>query len=141
MDARGARGFASATAEAQIEVADRVVVEFEVAFGERLHQINAAARRIHLGARDDVGRARLEAEPAMNAVEQQLVVNHVANGLGGTGGKLGHQSAPTKHPGLKMFAGSKVPFSRFISLNTPGFGRSKNSICGRIDAGADMTCR
>ena len=51
VNARGARGFASAASEAQIEMAHGVVVEFEPAFGERLHQVDAAARRIHLGAR------------------------------------------------------------------------------------------
>ena len=56
-----------------------VVVEFDAAFGERLHQIDSAARRIHLASRYDVGRTCLGAESAMDAVEQQVVVANVAN--------------------------------------------------------------
>src|SRR5271166_5661772 len=70
VDAGGARRLASAASEAQVEMAHCVAVEFEAAFGERLHQVDAAARRIHLSARHDVSWARLEAESAVDAVEQ-----------------------------------------------------------------------
>src|SRR6266481_944195 len=62
-------------------MAYRVVVELDLAFGERLHQVDPPTRRIHLGTRQHVGRARLEAEPAMHAVEQELVIDDVAHGL------------------------------------------------------------
>ena len=78
VNAGGTGGLAAAASEAEIEMTDRVVVEIEAALGERLHQVDSAARGIHLGACDNVGGASLGAEAAMNAVEQQIVVSDVA---------------------------------------------------------------
>ena len=78
VDAGRAGGLASAATEAQIEMARGIVVELDAAFGERLHQIDSAARRVHLASRHDVGRTGLGAESAVHAVEQQLVVANVA---------------------------------------------------------------
>src|ERR1700732_4861022 len=110
-------------------MAHRVVVELELSFGERLHQVDPPAGRIHLGPRQYVGRARLEAESAMDAIEQQFVIDDIAHGLSDRvmhramrvfGRRLGselllsghrkNQSPPTKQPGLKMPAGSNVAF-------------------------------
>src|SRR5208283_3124878 len=98
MNAGWAGGLATAASEAQIEMARRVVVEVDVAFGQRLHQIDSAARRVHLAPRYNVGR-----------------------------GSRGHQIPPTKHPGLKIPAGSKADLSRRISASAPPLGVSKNS--------------
>ena len=54
-------------------------IELEPAFRERLHEIDTATRRIHLRARKRIGRARLQAEPAMHAIEEQFVINNVTN--------------------------------------------------------------
>jgi hypothetical protein len=74
------RGFASAATEAQVEMTGGVVVEFDASFGERLHQVDATARRIHLASSCDVSWAGLGAKSAVNAVEQQIVVANVAKG-------------------------------------------------------------
>ena len=69
----------------------------------------------------DVGRARLEAEPAVDAVEQQLVVNDIAQPAVMVRQSQGsHQTPPTKHPALKTPAGSKVFFSRCINFKRTG---------------------
>ena len=78
MNARGAGGLASAASQARVEMAHDVVVECHPPLRERLHQVDAPARRIHLGARQQVGRARLQAKPAMHAIEQEVVFDHVA---------------------------------------------------------------
>jgi hypothetical protein len=78
MDSRRTRGLASATTEAQIEMAGRFVVEFDTAFGERLHQVDSPAWRVHLASSRDVSWTGLGAKPAMNAVEQQFVIANVA---------------------------------------------------------------
>ena len=53
--AGGARRHASHAAEAGIEVADPLGVDLRGAFGSKLHQVDAAARRIHFLAPQDVG--------------------------------------------------------------------------------------
>ena len=57
-------------------------VEFQPAVGHAAHQIDAAARAVVLVARFDVRRAGRRAQSAMDAVEQQLVVEGRA-GIGG----------------------------------------------------------
>src|SRR5271166_6535925 len=127
MNARRAGGLATAAAEAQIEMARGVVVELDVCLSERLHQIDSAARRVHLASRHDVGRAGLRAEPAMNAVEQQVVIGNVSNRTRRCHARFVHQIRPTKHPGLKIPAGSKAALSRRMSASAPSLGVSKNS--------------
>src|SRR5271157_6282185 len=136
MNAGRAGGLATAASEAQIEMARRVVVEVDAAFGQRLHQIDSAARRVHLAPRYNVGRASLGAEAAMNAVEQQVVVGNAANRIRWCDGSRGHQIPPTKHPGLKIPAGSKADLSRRISASAPSLGVSKNSRELRISGAA-----
>ena len=102
MNARGTRGLASAASEAQDrDGARRRRRASRRALGERLHQVDAPARRIHLGPRQHVGRARLQAEPAMHAVEQQFVFDHVAHRrrrrAGATGSRVSRRS-PSKSP-------------------------------------------
>src|SRR5713226_2689118 len=83
-------------------MAHRVVVELDLAFGERLHQVDPPTWRIHLGPRQHVGRARLEAEPAMDAVEQQLVIDDIAHGPC-SGGRL----AARRHCISSVFSGHR----------------------------------
>src|SRR5208337_404214 len=116
-------------------MACRVVVEVDAAFGEQLHQIDSAARRAHLASRYNVGRTSLGAQPAMDAGEQQVVVGSAANRIQWSEGSLSHQMPPTKHPGLKIPAGSKAALSRRMSASAPALGVSKNSSVSRI-AGA-----
>src|SRR5271154_3261279 len=109
MNSRRAGSLATAAAEAQIQMARRVVVELDASVSERLHQIDSAARRVHLGSRHDVGRARLRAKPAMNAVEEQVIVGDISKRTPRwRHARLVHQIPPTKHPGLKIPAGSKA---------------------------------
>jgi hypothetical protein len=79
MNARRAGGLATAASEAQIEMPRSVIVEFDAAFGQRFHQIDSAARRVHLASRYDVSWTSFGAESAMNAIEEQVVVTDVAN--------------------------------------------------------------
>src|SRR5277367_152658 len=118
----------------------RGVVELDASFGERLHQIDSAAGRVHLASRHDVGRAGLRAKPAMNAVEQQVIVGDVPNRTRWRHARLVHQIPPTKHPGLKIPAGSKAALSRRMSASAPSLGVSKNSSELRI-AGAAASNR
>src|ERR1039458_9853205 len=124
MNAGRAGGLATAASEAQIEMARRIVVELDAAFGDRLHQIDSAARRVHLASRYNVGRTSLGAKAAMNAFEQQVVVGDAANRIQWCDGSRGHQIPPTKHPGLKIPAGSKAALSRRISASAPSALRS-----------------
>src|ERR1700683_2297118 len=141
MNARRAGGLATAAAEAQIKMARCVVVELDASFGDRLHQIDSAARRVHLASRHDVGRAGLRAEPAMNAVEEQVVVGDVSNRTRRCHDRLVHQIPPTKHPGLKMPAGSKAALSRRMSASAPSLGVSKNTSELRMAGGAASSRR
>ena len=129
----------------------RVGIEFGV-LGQRPSSGRCArAANPSRRAGHDVGRTRLQAQPAMHAIEQQIVIDHVTpprpgrvrmldrgyrlGGLGNVGGKLGFQSRlqpsrknhnpPTKHPGLKMPRGSNAVLSRRISANAAGGGSSK----------------
>ena len=58
------------------------VVQLQPAVGDGPHQVDAAARAVVLVARLDVRRARGRAQAAVDAVEQQLVVERGA-GIGG----------------------------------------------------------
>ena len=61
------RGLAGAAAEAEIEMPDHLRRRLEPAVLERAHQVDAAARRVRLGAELDVRRAGGQAEPAVDA--------------------------------------------------------------------------
>ena len=61
-------------------MANNFGIGVESPLGKRLHLIDASARRVHLPPLQDVGRTRLEAETAVNAIEKRLVVNHVTHG-------------------------------------------------------------
>ncbi len=72
LDARRARGHARHAAEAAVEVLDDGVGQRHRAVDEAAHQVDAAARRVHLLVPERVGRARRQAEAAVDAVGDQL---------------------------------------------------------------------
>ncbi len=67
-DAGRARRDARHAAEAAVEVLRHGRVELDRAVEQRVHQVDASARRVHLLVPEDVGRARRQAEPAVDAV-------------------------------------------------------------------------
>ena len=70
LDAGGTRTFAGATIKAMIEMALDVVVERNLTFVNTTHEMNAAARTIHLSAEFQIGWACGRAESAVNAVQK-----------------------------------------------------------------------
>src|SRR5579859_1977077 len=73
--AGGACGHASHTAEAGVEVADPLGSHLRSAFGGKLHQVDAAPRRIHFLAPENVGGTHRQTKAAVDAL--------VNNGGGG----------------------------------------------------------
>ncbi len=71
-DSRGAARHARQAAEAAVEVLDDGGVERDGAVELRLDQLDPAARRVHLLAPQQVGRARRQAEAAVDAVGRVL---------------------------------------------------------------------
>ena len=71
-DARGAGRDAGHAAEAAVEVLDDRPVERDRAVQSRLHQLDSAARRVHLLAPEHVRRAGRQAEAAVDAVVDVL---------------------------------------------------------------------
>src|SRR5215472_16101626 len=109
-DARGAHRLAGATAEAEIEVRDGGVAQLEPAFCERLHDEDAAARRVHLGAEDREGGAVGEAEAAVHAAVYAL---HVVAMEGERAGWPGGQSLGNH--GLSLLASLSLTISALTS--------------------------
>jgi hypothetical protein len=69
-DAGGADRLAVAALEAQIQVTDHGRRRLYHVFGERAHEVQAAAGTLGLEARLDVRRAMLEAEPAADTLRE-----------------------------------------------------------------------
>src|SRR6266487_1689610 len=76
LDARGARGHAGHATEAAVEMPRHLLVE-RLALQADVHKIDAPPRRVHLLAPQQVGRAGRQAEPAMDAVIDELLVRRV----------------------------------------------------------------
>ena len=72
LDARRARRLAGTAAEAAIQVLHDGRRRIEAALLQRAHEMDAPARRVGLLPELDVGRARGEAEPAVDAGEEPL---------------------------------------------------------------------
>ena len=100
------------------------------AIGDGPPEINAAARAVVLVARLEIGGARRQAQTAMDAVHEQLVVDVTAqleSGVvdHGQWGRCGHEDSvsnrsrftdsvqipATNRPGLKMPRGSRCRFT------------------------------
>ena len=107
LDARGARRHAGHAAEAAVEVLDDRVGELQRPVDEPVHQVDPPARRVHLLLPErPVGRARRQAEAAVDAVGDQLLRD------------LGHTSTP---------AGSNCARTRSASATSPGSRGSSTS--------------
>ena len=107
--AGGTGRLAGATAEAEIQVARHGGREPDPVLGRRAHEIDPAARRVHLLAEDAVGRALRQADPAVHAGAQAVhggrVLGVEGPEAGADGMHLAHRP-PTKRPGLSRPAGS-----------------------------------
>ena len=127
LDPRRAGGDTGHAAEALVEVADHLVVH-GLALAADLHQVDPAARRVHLLAPEHVGRAGGQAEAAVDAVVDQLLLGrvmvveggqHPGPDLGRRGPRvgrlrsssllLGHQMPPTNRPGSSGGPGRTAP--------------------------------
>ena len=78
LHAGGTGGFAGAAIEAELEMPLDARRELQPPVGDGPHQVDAAARTIVLVASFDVRRAGRRAEAAVDAVEQQVVVEDCA---------------------------------------------------------------
>src|SRR5262249_15480286 len=63
-------GLASATAKTKVQMSRSIGVEREPPLGKRLHQVDAATRRVHLRPRHQISGASLQAQSAMDAVKE-----------------------------------------------------------------------
>jgi len=78
---RRADRLAGAAPEATVDVHARLGLRLDAALEERLHEMDAATRRLRLEAGDAVGRTGLEAHPAADALLK--AIGHVEWGRGG----------------------------------------------------------
>ena len=74
MYAAGARGFAGAAIEAEVQVLRDFWNRFEAAVTQRLHDVESPARRIVLVAQYAISRTRWQAESTMNAGQKTIRV-------------------------------------------------------------------
>ena len=77
MHAGGAGGFAGAAIQTLEHVLDERIGDLCPAFVERAHQVDSAARRIHLAAEYAVCRARRQTKATMNAVQVELLFSAI----------------------------------------------------------------
>ena len=71
MHTRRARGLARTAIETSEHMLDEGIRDLRPAFIKRAHEINAAARRIHLTAEHSISGARRETQAAMDAIQVQ----------------------------------------------------------------------
>src|SRR5207249_5138567 len=80
--------FASPAIQAQVQMAPYLGVQIQPSIGDGAHQIDAAPRAVRFVAQLEVGRASRRAQPAMDTIEKQLVINpHVVRRFGGRYGQ------------------------------------------------------
>src|SRR5438309_937351 len=118
--ARRARGLAGAAAETEIQMAPEGLAELHAPLRGGAHQVDAAARGIHLLTEDAIGRARRQADPAMHALPDLFDVGGIRSAEG-----RGHHRPPTNRPGFSTRLGSRSSLNaRSASLrNASGTGR------------------
>ena len=92
--ARGARGDAGHAAETAVEVLRDRSVQRNRAVEARVHEVDAAARRVHLLAPEHVRRARREAEATVDAVGRVLA-DHNSTPRGSSSRRIRSTSAST----------------------------------------------
>ena len=109
--ARRTRSLARAAAEAAIDVrVHRWVVERELAFHQRAHEVDASTRRVVLVSERDVRRTRLEAEAAVHARIDPCARScerSAGNRARGRVRPRAHATSP-RMPRLRMRCGSKA---------------------------------
>ena len=99
LHARGARGDARHAAEAGVEVADEGVGHRHPPVEAGLHQIDPAARRVHLLAPQRVGRTGRQTEPAVHAlVDQRALGRMVRRRTPAAGWRAARHSGPRPAP-------------------------------------------
>src|SRR6202158_6034183 len=121
----GTHRLACATAEAEVDVAQLLLLEWHRPAFPLRHQIDAAARGFGLQARLAEGWARIEAQSAVDAGGQVVVAQEVEwFGL-----------HTTNLPGFRMPSGSKALLRRLITPIVSG-GVPQAPICLETSAGA-----
>src|SRR5262250_363853 len=126
--AGGARRLAAAAPETEIEVTRERWGEPNPSLGGRAHEVDAAARRVHLLAQHSIGRALRQADAAVDAGAQAFRGRSV-DGIEGAGGSHVH-SPPAKRPRLRMPRGSNSALSRFITASAgSGTGPQTSAAC------------
>src|SRR5438105_10589690 len=115
LDPGGAGRLARPAVEALPDVLrERGRIGAYASFPDRLHQADAAARRVHLDAEDRERRAGGKAEAAVHAPRYQLLRRRVGVGIGKDPGH------PGDRPGSRMPAGSNCVFRRRIRVSPSG---------------------
>src|SRR3989449_6773360 len=128
--ARRARGFARATTETEVEMVLEGPAQPYPALGRRPHQVDAAARRVHLFAEHPVGRTLWEADPAVHALSDLVEVGSLGGAEGGR-----HQRPPTKRPGVSTRLASNSSFSPRMTAKRPASTGPHGSTAFRSSAG------
>src|SRR5262249_15346983 len=120
--------FAAAAAEAEIEMTREGRSEAHPPLRGCAHQVDAAARRVHLFTEHAIGRTLRQANAAMDAGAETLHGWSV-DGIEGTGGGHAH-SPPTKRPRFRLPRGSNSAWSRFITASAgSGTGPHPSAAC------------
>src|SRR6266508_3260690 len=128
--ARRARGFARATPETEVEMALEGPAQPHPALGRRPHQVDAAARRVHLFAEHPVSRTLWEADPAVHALSDLVEVGSLGGAEDGR-----HQRPPTKRPGFSTRFASNSSFSARMRAKGPASTGPHGSTAFRSSAG------
>src|SRR5260370_8348780 len=145
---RGRRG-ACHTAQATVEVAHPSRVQFRGALARHLHQVDAAARRIHFLPPQHVGGANGQTKSAVHALFDHLVRRRMMRVERARAflfcGQFLHQMPPTNRPGFSVFFGSSCCFTSFIKGSaSPASPQASNAgiFTGRWSATSDplLTC-
>src|SRR5438093_190572 len=131
-DARGTRGLARPAAETEVEVTGEGLGQPDPALGRGPHEIDPAARRVHLLAQHPVRRTLGQADPAVDTLPDLLEVGSVRRDDDGRR----HQSPPTKRPGLSTRLASNSSLSPRISAKASGSSGPQGSTAARTAAGA-----
>ena len=90
LHARRTGGLTGAARQAEIDVLDVIVVDLHLPFGDLDHLIDASTRGVHLNTQLAVSRARVEAEPAVNALVQIALLRLIEQRYVGDRGRRGH---------------------------------------------------
>src|SRR5438552_6446204 len=102
-DAGGASRDAGHAAKAPVEVLDHGVGEIDRAIDEPAHEIDPAARRVHLLVPERVRRACRQAEAAVDAVGDQLLLHNASTTRSASGCQgcsvVGSATYATRRPG------------------------------------------